>query len=412
VHAHAPPAQGARGPETPRFEVADIVRASGDAFRATHALTPAQHAVLRDIVRCRTAALGGYVDVCSECGQLEVGYNSCRNRHCPKCQAIAQARWLDQRLARMLPVHAFHVVFTLPDELRALVHENRRLLFNALFAAAAETLKELGRDPRYIGGEIGITAVLHTWSRELRFHPHVHCIVTGGGLAQDGSKWLSTKPTFLFPKRVLATLFRGKFLAKLQELYDRRKLRLVGDAARLSDRARFARLRDRLYRIRWVAYAKPPFGGPAEFLRYVGRYTHRVGLSNRRIVDLDDEHVTFKTRGDGSTTLTHDEFLRRFLLHVLPDGFTKIRHYGLFAPGKMADKLALARLRIAETAGVETVDPATPRSPHDFREILLALTGIDILHCPRCRVGILVRYHLDARTLANLPFTRAPPDTS
>jgi hypothetical protein len=411
VHAHAPPLEGARAVERPRFEVADIVRASGDAFRATHTLTPAQLAVLRDIVRCRTAALGGYADVCPECGDVEVGYNSCRNRHCPKCQAIAQARWLDQRLERMLPVHAFHVVFTLPSELRALVHENRRLLFNVLFGAAAETLKELGRDPRYIGGEVGITTVLHTWSRDLRFHPHVHCIVTGGGLAPDGSKWMATRPTFLFPKRVLAALFRGKFLAKLQELYDARKLRLVGDAARYADRAVFARVRDRLYKSRWVAYVKRPFGGPEEFFRYVGRYTHRVGLSNTRIVALDDERVTFRTRGENVEALSHHEFLRRFLLHVLPDGFTKIRHYGLFAPGKMADKLALARRRLAEV-GVVAPARLASRTPRDFREILLALTGVDILHCPRCHVGVLVRYHIDARTLATMPLARAPPDTS
>jgi Putative transposase/Transposase zinc-binding domain len=407
VHAHAPPDQGARAAQRPAFEVADIVRASGDAFRATHALTPDQHAVLRDIARCRTAALGGYADVCPECGYTEVGYNSCRNRHCPKCQACAQGRWLAQRLDRMLPVHAFHVVFTLPGGLRTLVLENRELLFNLLFAAAAEALQELGRDPKYLGGDIGLTAVLHTWTRDLRFHPHVHCIVTGGALAPDGSHWIGTRPDFLFPVRVLGALFRGKFLARLEQLYDRGALRLAGPASRLASRPAFTRLRNRLYTTRWVVHAKPPFGGPEEFFRYVGRYTHRVGLSNTRIVALDAQRVVFRTRGDATATLTHTEFLERFVLHVLPKGFTKIRHFGLFAAGNVNSKLMLARQRLAD-AGVAT--PAARPTPSDFREWLLALAGIDILHCPRCRVGILVRRPLDPDTASwGSHQARAPP---
>lgn len=310
----------------------------------------------------------------------------------------------------MLPVHAFHVVFTLPSGLRPLVLENRRMLFNLLFAAAADTLKELGRDPKYIGADLGITAVLHTWTRELHFHPHVHAIVTGGGLALDRSRWVPTKPEFLFPVRVLGALFRGKFLARLEELYDRGALRLIGNAARFADRKAFARLRDRLYKTRWVVYAKPPFGGPDEFFRYVGRYTHRVGLSNARIRALDHERVTFRTRGDATATLTHAEFLQRILLHVLPEGFTKIRHYGLFASGNVNTKLVLARQRLAE-AGVPSPIPDT-RAPRDFRELLLALTGVNITRCPRCRVGVLVRqpladHHVNPRALA-----RAPPGIS
>ena len=411
MHTHAPPGEGGRVAQRPRFEVADIVRASGDAFRATHALTPAHNAVLRDIVRCRTAVLGGFADVCPECGYTEVAYNSCRNRHCPKCQAIAQHRWLEQRCERMLPVHAFHVVFTLPDKLRPLVQVNRRALFNLLFAAAADALKQLGRDPKYIGGDIGITAVLHTWTRDLQFHPHIHCIVTGGGLAPDGSKWIATKPTFLFPVRVLGALFRGKLLARLAKLYERGALRLDGAAARFADPRVFARLVTDLYQTRWVVHLKPPFGGPEEFFRYVGRYTHRVGISNARIVALDDKRVTFRTRGDGTCTLTHEKFLQRFLLHVLPDRFTKIRHYGLFAPGKATEKLELARTRLAE-AGVVSPLPVA-KSPADFREVLLALTGVDIKHCPRCGVGVLVRRPLDPRTTSPIaPHSRAPPTTS
>jgi len=233
--------------------------------------------------------------------------------------------------------------------------------------------------------------------------------VTGGGLALDGSKWVPTKPDFLLPVRVLGKLFRGKFLAKLQDLYDRRQLRFDGKAARFADRTVFDRLRSRLQKIRWVVYIKPPFGGPEEFFRYVGRYTHRVGISNARIIALDAERVTFRTRGDSTETLTHDEFLRRFLLHVLPDGFAKIRHYGLFAPSNVNTKLVLARQRLAE-AGVAS-DPPKPRPPRDFRELLLALTGIDIQRCPRCRIGILVRRPLDPTRRVAAPHARAPPDT-
>jgi hypothetical protein len=408
VHAHATPDSGGVA-ERPRFEVADIVRASGDVFRATHVLTPAQHAVLRDIARCRTAALGGHVDVCPEagCGYEQIAYNSCRNRHCPKCQAIAQARWLGQRMERMLPVDAFHVVFTLPSGLRPLVLDNRVALFNALFAAAADALKELAGDPRYLGAEVGITAVLHTWTRDLQFHPHVHCIVTGGGLSMDGERWVQgNSAAFLFPVRVLGALFRGKFLACLERLYDKGALCLTGATARFADRDAFVRLRRKLYDTRWVVYAKPPFGGPEEFFRYVGRYTHRVGLSNARIVALDDERVTFRTRGDATATLAHNEFLRRFLLHVLPNGFTKIRHYGLFAPGPATNKLALARTRLAK-AGI-TAPPRQANVPTDFRDVLLAVAGIDIRLCPRCRVGVLVHRPLDP-VIDLPPLARGPP---
>jgi len=295
----------------------------------------------------------------------------------------------------MFPVHAFHVVFTLPSGLRSLVLENRETLFNLLFAAAAEALQELGRDPKYLGGDIGLTAVLHTWTRDLRFHPHLHGIVTGGALAPDGSRWINTRPDFLFPVRVLGALFRGKFLEGLEQLYDRGALRLAGHATPLADRRAFVRLRHRLYKTRWVVYTKPPFGRPEEFFRYVGRYTHRVGLSNTRIVALDSQRVVFRTRGDATVALTHPEFLERFLLHVLPKDFTKIRHFGLFAAGNVNTKLALARQRLAEAGVAAPAD--RPRTPSDFRQWLLALTGIDILHCPRCGVGTTLRPRDSAR---------------
>lgn len=369
-----------------------------------HALSPDQHAVLHAIARCRTAALGGHVDVCLACGQDAVAYNSCRNRHCPKCQALAQARWIAQRMERVLPTHAFHVVFTLPSELRGLVMANREKLFDLLFASAAEALLELGRDPRWLGAELGITSVLHTWTRDLRFHPHVHCIVTGGGLSPDGARWIATRPDFLFPVRVLGALFRGKFLAGLARLRDRGALAFDGPAAALAVPARFARVRHKLYRHRWVVYAKPPFGGPDQVFRYLGRYTHRVGLSNRRLVALDTRGVTFRTRGEQTATLAPSDFLRRFLLHVLPKGFVKIRHHGLMAASNVNTRLVLAR-RLLEGAP-RAADDEAPRAPRDFRELLLALTGVDLRQCPRCGADAVVRHPLPPAAAS------VPPDTS
>lgn len=402
MHAHPP--SGLRAKERPALEVADIVRVHGEAFVRARALSPDQHAVLRAIARCRTAALGGHVDVCAACGLDAIAYNSCRNRHCPKCQALAQARWIERRMERVLPTHAFHVVFTLPSELRGLVMVNRQKLFDLLFASAAEALLELARNPRWLGADLGITSVLHTWTRDLRFHPHVHCIVTGGGLSPDGARWIATRPDFLFPVRVLGALFRGKFLAGLVRLRDRGELCFDGPASALADPAQFARIRDKLYRARWVVYAKPPFGGPDQVFRYLGRYTHRVGLSNRRLVSLDARGVTFRTRGEQTATLAPHEFLQRFLLHVLPRGFVKIRHHGLMAAGNVNTRLAIARRLLVGEPPRTTADGATV--PRDFRELLLALTGVDLRQCPRCG-AIAIRRH-------PLPPTTAPtpPDTS
>ena len=411
MHTHAPPGEGGRVAQRPRFEVADIVRASGDAFRATHALTPAHNAVLRDIVRCRTAVLGGFADVCPECGYTEVAYNSCRNRHCPKCQAIAQHRWLEQRCERMLPVHAFHVVFTLPDKLRPLVQVNRRALFNLLFAAAADALKQLGRDPKYIGGDIGITAVLHTWTRDLQFHPHIHCIVTGGGLAPDGSSGFRDQANVSLPR-----VRPGRSLPWKVARAPRQALRAWRPSPRrrggpLRRPTRLRPTRDRPLPDPLGRPPQAPLRRPGGVLCYVGRYTHRVGISNARIVALDDKRVTSGRAGMATCTLTHEKFLQRFLLHVLPDRFTNIRHYGLFAPGKATEKLELARTRLAE-AGVVSPLPLA-KSPADFREVLLALTGVDIKHCPRCGVGAPVRRPLDPRTTSPIaPHSRAPPTTS
>lgn len=407
MHPHAPPA-GARTPNGARLELADIVRAHGDALRQTHALTPDQHAVLRDIARCRTAVLGGHVDVCSTCGLTAITYNSCRNRHCPKCQAPAQAKWVGQRLSKLPNAHFFHVVFTLPKELRGLVQANRVALFKLLLAVSAATLLELGRNPKYLGAELGITSVLHTWTRELLFHPHVHCIVTGGGLSPDGQRWIATRPTFLLPVRVLGALFRGKFLDALARLYDRGELRLDGPAARFADRRYFERVVRHLYGLRWVVHAKPPFGGPQQVFHYLGRYTHRVGISNARLLAIDERGVTFRTRGNDTATVSPVEFLRRFVQHVLPKGFTKIRHYGLFAPSNVATKLATARHLTASASTAVGDTPAT--TPSTLRELLLALLGIDIERCPRCGARTLVRHALPLP--GGSPTARAPPSVA
>jgi hypothetical protein len=405
-HAHLP--TGGRVSGRPDLEIADVVRAFGEAFSSAHALSPDQHAVLHAIRRCRTAALGGHVEQCNACDYEKVSYNSCRNRHCPKCQSLAQARWIERRMQRVLPTHAFHVVFTLPSQLHAIVMANRDRMFDLLFAAAAQSLLELARDPTRLGAELGITSVLHTWTRELRFHPHVHSIVTGGGLSPDGERWIGTRPHFLFPVRVIAALFRGKFLAGLREAHQRGELLLIGPAADLADLTRFERLCSKLHKKRWVVYAKPPFGGPEQVFRYLGRYTHRVGISNRRLVSLDERGVTFRTHGDRTVIVSPCEFLRRFVLHVLPKGFVKIRHHGLMAASHVPTRLAAARRLLEHT-------PASPvsatRPPRDFRELLLALTGVDLRSCPRCANGAVSRHALcppRAKPSANA----RSPDTS
>lgn len=394
---HAHPDRG-RAQQRPRLEVADIVRAHGEAFERAHALTPEQQAVLRAIARCRTAELGGHVDVCAACGHAEgQSYNSCRNRHCPKCQSLAQFRWVEQRLERMPPTHAFHVVFTLPRELRRLALANRTLVFDLLFACAAAALLELGADPRHLGALLGVTSVLHTWTRDLRFHPHVHCIVPGGGLSPDGQRWIETRPDFLLPVRALGKTFRGKMLDALRDAYDRGALQLTGPAAPLADRARFDALCRKLRHKRWVVYCKPPFGDRDQVFRYLGRYTHRVGLSNDRLVSLDERGVTFRTREQATVTLSPDEFLRRFVLHVLPRGFVKIRHHGLFAPGNVHTRLAAAHALLAarSAAPAAAAERAIPPSPRDFRELLLALTGIELRRCSRCGAMAVARLPLD-----------------
>lgn len=366
-----------------RYEVADVVRLCGAEFSQTHALSYEQGRALHDIEVCRTAVLGGHLDVCQQCGHSRPSYNSCRNRHCPKCQALRQARWVHEREQRFLPTHHFHVVFTLPAPLRALVLRYRTVLFDMLFACAAETLLDLGRDK--LGAELGLTAVLHTWTRDLNWHPHVHCIVSGGGLDLSNDQWVPTSKKFLFPVLVLGEVFRGKFLAALRVWVEHEGIDLG-----CADPVAF--FRD-LYSTRWVIYAKRPFGDLEHVVRYLGRYTHRVGISNARIVSVSPDAVCFRTKNGKCVTVEPQEFLRRFLLHVLPQGYTKIRHFGLLAPGNVNGPLERARAALSRSGAVPPHDQA-PASPQTWIDILLLLTGVDLAVCPRCHARAMIRQPL------------------
>lgn len=359
----------------PPLEIAQIFRAHGEGYRQRHRLTPEQRAAMRAIESCRTAVLGGHLDLCPECGHQQPAYNSCRNRHCPKCQALTQARWIEKHRARILPVAYFHVVFTVPAQLRPLARLNRQRIFDALFAAAAATLQDLARDPRRLGATLGFTAVLHTWTRELVFHPHLHCVVTAGGLAPTRDHWVSRSSRFLFPVRVLGRLFRGKLLAALRRAHQREPFALP-----TAEPDAFDPLLDRSALRDWVVYAKAPFRGADHVYEYLGRYTHRVAISNRRIQAFDGEAVTFGVRPSAAThnaetmTLPLKTFIDRFLLHLLPQGFTRIRHYGFLA-GQHRER-NLATIRALLEASVPVKAEVEERGPD---------------RCPICSVGELRR---------------------
>jgi hypothetical protein len=337
----------------PALEVADIFRAHGPAWRLSQRehLSLGQLKVMSAIEQCRSAALGGHVLRCNACEHVEISYNSCRNRHCPKCQAKAAQRWLEARQADLLPVEYYHVVFTLPAPISAIAYSNKAVIYRLLFDVAAETLSTIAADPKHLGAQIGMTLVLHTWGSALTHHPHVHGIVPGGGLSPDGERWVSCKPGFFLPVRVLSRLFRRRFLEELETGHRAGQLRFFGEHEALADATRFARWLAPMRRCEWVVYAKRPFAGPAAVLAYLSRYTHRVAISNRRLVALDERGVTFRWKDyrlKGRTrhktmTLSAEEFMRRFLLHVLPGGFHRIRHYGLIA--NAGRKANLARVR-------------------------------------------------------------------
>src|SRR2546422_22264 len=387
----APAGVGAERP--PRIELADIVRAHGAAYQRAHPLCRAQRRALRAIAECRTAALGGHRAVCPACGAERITYNSCRNRHCPKCQRVATERWLTARRAEVLPIPYFHVVFTLPHVLNPLAQSHPRLIYRLLFQSAASTLVSFGRDPRHLGGDLGVTAVLHTWGQTLTQHVHVHCVVTGGALAPDGTRWTPARPGFLFPVRALAKVFRGRYLAALRQAFDRGELHVTGGLAALAEPAAFDAWLAELRHQAWVVYCKPPFAGPEHVLAYLGRYTHRVALSNDRLLAVTDGRVCFRWRdyADGDRVkvmaLDVDEFLRRFLLHVVPDGFVRVRHFGLLANCRRA--MALAHCRRLLMPGPAPVDPPGSVRAESVRDLMLRVAGIDIERCPVCQQGLL-----------------------
>jgi len=360
--------------QRPALEVADIMRQHGETFleRYGSILSAEQRKALCDLALCRTAALGGHVEECLDCGALRIAYNSCRNRHCPKCQALTRACWLQQQAKHLLPVEYHHLVFTLPAELGELALANPAVVYDLLMRSAAATLREVTANPKRLGAAVGVLMVLHTWGQNLHHHPHVHCVVTGGGLSCDGTgkidaspRWVSCRPGFFLPVRVLSRVFRGKFLAGLRAAIDAGQL--ITPPALAEPVAR-ARLLGALSTKEWVVYAKPPFGGPERVLKYLARYTHRVAISNARLLELRDGRVTFtyKDYADDhrhkTMTLEADEFLRRFVQHVLPKGFVKVRHYGLLANAQREARLAICR-RLLLVANVAATLPGTPPAP-------------------------------------------------
>jgi hypothetical protein len=380
----------------PAPEVADIFRRCAPKYRQTHAdaLSRAQRRAMSAIELCRTAALGGHVEQCDTCGHQRISYNSCRHRACPKCQSLARAQWLERRRADLLPeVEYFHVVFTLPEPVAALAYQNKRVLYDMLFRTSAETLRTIAADPKHLGAEIGFLSVLHTWGQNLLHHPHVHCVVPGGGIAPHGERWIACRPGFFLPVRVLSRLFRRLFLEQLRRAFDAGVLRFHGQLEALRDPRAFAAWLAPAAQAEWVVYAKPPFGGAQQVLDYLGRYTHRVAISNNRLLRFDGDWVLFRWKDyrhearRRTMTLTADEFIRRFLLHVLPDGFKRIRSYGWLANCHRAARLATCRRLL----GVEPPVAASPPAGEDYRDRYLRLTGRSLRDCPVCGKGHMVR---------------------
>lgn len=404
--------------ERPALEVAEVIRECGEAFTARHGawLSSAQRRALRDLAACRTAALGGHVVRCLDCGHQRIAYNSCRNRHCPKCQALSRAQWLERQAEHLLPVEYHHVVFTLPEAVAELARANPRVVYDALLQASAATLRDVAANPTRLGAQVGALLVLHTWGQTLQHHPHVHAVVTGGGLSCNERgvpdaepRWVACRPGFFLPVRVLSRVFRGKFVERLREAFDAGTLVFPGRLADLQPAHAFAAWVKSLYRTDWVVYAKPPFGGPAQVLKYLARYTHRVAISNSRLVKFEDGRVTFRYKdyADDSRqkTMTLDgvEFLRRFLQHVLPKGFVKIRHYGLLANRHRDERLDLCRRLLFVAAVHEQLSAAAGDVP---------LEPAQMPCCPQCGGMRLVREELPAETPLADPKTVAAPDSS
>ena len=394
------------------LEVADIFRQVGPSYREDHAasLSRGQRRVMSAIEQCRTAALGGHVEECDACGQQRMAYNSCRNRHCPKCQSLVRAQWLEERQTELLPVEYFHVVFTVPQEIAVIAYQNKAAVYDILFRATSETLRTIAGDPKHLGAEIGFIAILHTWGQNLLHHPHLHCVVPGGGLSADATRWVSCRPGFFLPVRVLSRLFRRLFVAELQLAFDHGDLRFFNSLEALQDRAAFAKYLAPAAHAEWVVYAKPPFSGPQQVLEYLGRYTHRVAISNNRLLEFSDGAVTFAWKDyrhesrNKAMRLDAHEFIRRFLLHVLPSGFQRIRHYGLLANRYREVKLERCRqLLIAPALVVEGSDAEL-----DYRDRYQRLTGVSLRDCPHCGRGQMVR--IESFLPGTLP--RGPPPTA
>lgn len=379
--------------ERPKLEVADVFRRYGKAYRQQHgaSMSMAQRRVMTAIEVCRTAVLGGHLERCDQCGYERNAFNSCRDRHCPKCQSLARAQWIEDRQSELLECPYFHVVFTVPEEIGAIAYQNKEVAYGILFQATADTLKTIAADPQHLGAEIGFFAVLHSWGQTLQFHPHLHCVVPGGGLSPDGQRWISCRPNFFLPVRVLSRLFRRLFLEALQAAFDSGKLQFFHALEALRDRHTFVQLLERMKSCEWVVYAKRPFAGPQQVLDYVGRYTHRVAISNNRLLDIEDGHVTFqwkdyRDRDQVKTmTLPADEFIRRFLLHVLPDGFQRIRYFGFLANRYRKAKLEQCRRLLGMVTAVDLSD--APAAAKDYRERYEELTGVSLHQCPQCRQG-------------------------
>lgn len=394
----------------PAFELADIFRQHGEAYRQSHALPLQQLRVMRAIEVCRTAVLGGHVEKCDQCDYTHIAYNSCRNRHCPKCQNRERAKWLESRKAELLPVEYFHVVFTIPEQLARIAFYNGEVLYPILFQTASETLTTIAGDPKHLGAEIGFFAILHTWGQNLLHHPHVHCVVPGGGLSPDYERWISCRPGFFLPVKVLSRLFRRLFLEGLQDAFEAGKLQFSGEIKSIQERSAFSLYLTPLRDKEWVVYAKPPFGGSVQALQYLGRYTHRVAISNERLLAMNNGEVTFQWKDyrnphqqkSRQMTLRSDEFIRRFLVHTLPAGFQRIRYFGFLANRLRKEKLALCR-KLLNHPILELLPGAVP-----CLALLQALLIQPPVRCPKCKTGIMIR-------LGFLPayhWPAAPPDTS
>jgi hypothetical protein len=371
------------------IELQDIFEQYGKSYTATHKLPSHHQKVIDCIESCRTSVLGGHVDECDNCDYTHISYNSCRNRHCPKCQTLSKERWIEDRKQDLLPVQYFHVVFTIPDIINPVALQNQKIVYTILFKAVSETLLELAGDKKYLGAQIGFTSILHTWGQNLMHHPHIHCIVPGGGLSEC-NKWVNSRDKFFIPVKVLSRKFKGKFLHNFKKAYEDGALKFYGSMENLTLEQDFRSMINTLYSREWVVYCKEPFKGPEHVVEYLGRYTHRVAISNNRIISAENGKVTFKWRDykDKNTeklmTLSATEFIRRFLLHVLPNRFVKIRHYGILGNRNRKTKLSLSKRLTGARLRISTAKKSV-------EEMMLKLTGRDITKCPRCDCGRLQR---------------------